>query len=115
MLKNDKNQMNFVSIFASLNENDNEMYFEEQKIENENEDKAFVDFVNEESICKSCELSFASKNLLHVYIRKIKCSKKSNKALTNSNYSNLRLQNIIKIIIFKTFTKDQNFELKFKN
>lgn len=110
-MKNIENRQIFLFNFASLNGNKREMYYEEQKLKNENVSETFVDFIEIESTCKRCEIFFASRNLLHMYILEIKCLKQSNQIFTQFKNQN----NIAKIITFTTPTEEQNFELKFRS
>ena len=113
-IENDENQKNnqnnFSFNFANLNQKNNEVYYEKQKIDDD-EREIFIEFIDIESNCKRCELSFASRNLLHVHIREAKCLKQT--ILTNLD--NSKIQNIVKIITFKASIKDQSSELKFRS
>ena len=67
---------NFASNFVDLNENNNEIYYEKQSVNDDKE--VFIEFIKIKFIRKRCEISFAFKNLLHNHICKIICLKQSN-------------------------------------
>ena len=111
-LKNDQDQKNFSSNFANLNEEDNEVYYEEQNIKNEK--NIFVEFVEIQSSCKRCEKTFSSRNLLHDHIQMIICVK-SNRISKVDLINNTIKSAEIKIVTFKTSINNQNVELKFRS
>ena len=110
-LKDDEEQENFSFNFANFDDEDNELYYEKESIKEDDNDQIFIEFIDIESTCKRCELFFFSRNLLHVHIREAKCLKQT----ISTNPDTSKTHNIVKIIAFKAFTKDQNSELKFRS
>ena len=109
-LKNEDHE-NFSANFAGLNDEGNELYYEKETIKKDDNDETFIEFIGIESTCRRCELSFASRNLLHVHIREAKCLKQT--ALTNLD--NSKTHSTVKIVIFKASTSNQNAELGFRS
>ena len=103
-----EDQENLFANFADLDEEGHELYYEKQTIKNE-DNETFVGFIEIESICKRCEKSFFSKNLLHNHIRKKICLK------LLSEISKIKTSDMIKIVTSTTATENQDFELRFRS
>ena len=76
-MKNDENQENnqnnFSFNFEDVDDEKNEMYYEKKAVKDDDNNETFIKFIEIKSKCKRCELIFASRNLLHVYIRRVTC------------------------------------------
>ena len=103
------NQDNFSSNFEGFDDEGNEVYYEKKTVKEDDNNEAFIGFIEIESKCKRCGLIFASKNLLHVHIREVTCQKQLNRIMSKDSNTAVKIINSI------ASTKDQGFDLGFRS